>query len=163
MRIAMTLGLLGGLAGTAAAAYALYTVGGMAPYGDRLGFGIAALALALVAAGATMLVRARPAVASLVMAGASLAGLAAISLFDINTWYVLTVPLCLLAAVVALTARGAAGRVIGSSGLRVGLLLVIAAATALGYVFGGLYVAGALGAVLVIALILQFVRPTTVL
>lgn len=163
MRIAMTLGLLGGLAGTAAAAYALYTVGGTAPYSDRLGFGIAALALALVAAGATMLVRARPAVASLVMAGASLAGLAAISLFDINTWYVLTVPLCLLAAVVALTARGAAGRVIGSSGLRVGLLLVIAAATALGYVFGGLYVAGALGAVLVIALILQFVRPTTVL
>jgi hypothetical protein len=45
----------------------------------------------------------------------------------------------------------------------VGLLLVIAAATALGYVFGGPYVAGALGAVLVIALILQFVRPTTVL
>jgi hypothetical protein len=161
MRIAMTLGLLGGLAGTAATAYALYAVGGTAPYSDRLGFGIAALALALVAGGGAPLARARPAAGSLVMAGASLAGFVAISLFDINTWYVVTVPLCLLAAVVALTARDAAGRAAGSGGLRVGLLLVIAAATAVGYVFGGLIVAGALGAVLAIALILQFVRPTT--
>ena len=160
MRVATTLGVLGGLAGTAAAAYALFTVGGTAPYSDRLAFGIAALVLAVVAGAAGLVVRARPATGSLVMAGASLAGLVSISLFDINTWYMVTVPLCLLAAVIALSVRDATGRAAPGS-LRVGLLLVLAAATALGYFFGGLIVAGALGAVLLIALILQFARPTT--
>lgn len=99
---AVLLGLLGGLVGAASALAALASAGDMAGAGGRAGFGWAALVLAAVAAAGATLVRRRPRLSVIALVAGSSLGIAAMSLFDINTFYVAAVPLCWIAAVLAL-------------------------------------------------------------
>jgi hypothetical protein len=100
--ITTVLGVLGGLAGTGSAAVALVRHGGDVHYADRAGFGWAAVALGLAAVAGALLIPTRPGLASALLAGGSILGFVAINLFDINTYYVLAVPLCIVAALLAL-------------------------------------------------------------
>jgi hypothetical protein len=100
-RAAVVAGVLGGGLGIGTASAALIDLGGVAPYGTRIGCGWAALLLAAAAAagGALLPTRRRLAV-GLLLAG-STAGSAAMALFSINTWYFAALPLCWLAAGIA--------------------------------------------------------------
>ena len=99
---AVPLGLLGGLVGMASALTALVAVGDMAGSGERAGWGWAALVLAALAAAGAAVARARPRLACAALIAGSSLGMAAMSLFDINTFYVAAVPLCWIAAALAL-------------------------------------------------------------
>lgn len=99
---AVAVGLLGGGVGVASAASALLEVGRVAPYSERAGFGWAALALAgLAMAGGGLARTHRRLAVGLLLAG-SIAGSAAMALFWLNSWYVAALPLCWLAAALAL-------------------------------------------------------------
>jgi hypothetical protein len=97
-----SLSVLGGLIGVGSAVYALTTVGGVVPYSDRVSMGYSAIALSVAAGGAGLLAARRPATSAAITVGAGLVGGVAINLFYINTYYILAVPLWLIAAVVAL-------------------------------------------------------------
>jgi hypothetical protein len=99
---AVPLGLLGGLVGMASALTALVAVGEVAGAGERVGWGWAALVLAALAAAGATVARARPRLACAALIAGSSLGMAAMSLFDINTFYVAAVPLCWIAAALAL-------------------------------------------------------------
>ena len=102
--IALVPGLagLGSLVGAVSAVYALLSVGGLDPYAQRAGLGWAALVLALGAGAAGVLARRRPVAGAAAMIAAGLLGTLAMNLFSINTFYVLAVPLWLVAAFAAL-------------------------------------------------------------
>jgi hypothetical protein len=97
-----SLAVLGGLIGAGSAVYALIAVGGVVPNTDRVSMGYAAMALSGAAGAAGLLAARRPATSAAIMVVAGLLGGVAINLFNINTYYVLAVPLWLIAAVVAL-------------------------------------------------------------
>ena len=99
---AVAVGLLGGGIGVAAAASALLEVGGVTPYSERAGFGWAALALAGLAMAGGALARTRRGLAVGLLLVGSIAGSAAMALFWLNSWYVAALPLCWLAAALAL-------------------------------------------------------------
>ncbi len=99
---AVAVGLLGGGIGVASAASALLEVGRVAPYSERAGFGWAALALAGLALAGGALVRTHRRLAVGLLLLGSTAGSAAMALFWINSWYVAALPLCWLAAALAL-------------------------------------------------------------
>jgi hypothetical protein len=100
-RAAALLGLLGGLVAMASAAVALATPS-PTDSGGRAWFGWAALALAAIATSSTSLVQAQPRLAAAGLVAGSSLGLVAISLFDINTYYPVALPLCWIAAALAL-------------------------------------------------------------
>ena len=100
--ITTVLGALGGLAAIWSAAGALVLRSGDVYHAERAAFGWAALALGLAALAGALLIRTRPGLASALLAGGSILGFLAINLFDINTYYALAVPLCLIAALLAL-------------------------------------------------------------
>ena len=99
---AVAVGLLGGGIGVASAASALLEVGRVAPYSGRAGFGWAALALAGLALAGGALARTRRGLAVGLLVVGSAAGTAAMALFWINSWYLAALPLCWLAAALAL-------------------------------------------------------------
>ena len=99
---AVALGLLGGGIGVMNAAAALLEVGGEAPYSGRAGFGWAALALAALATAGGSLARSRRAAAAGLLILGSTAGTVAMGLFWLNSWYAASLPLCWLAAALAL-------------------------------------------------------------
>lgn len=95
------IGLLGGGVGIATALQAIAERGTEAPYDTRIGYAGAALLLAAfaLAGGALLPSRPRPAVGLLLLG--STAGCLAMALFAINTWYFVSLPLCWLAAALA--------------------------------------------------------------
>lgn len=162
MRTGMVLGILGGLAGLGASvlAFFVYMVEGLNgtgnPLAPRLGFLVAAFILALVVVFGGILAPRRPEPASVLMVGGSVIGTIAISLFYLNTWYALAVPLCLLAAALALNGAGSGA---GAVSLRALVLILIVAAA-----IGSYWIAGLLGVVVFAALFvlvgaLQMARP----
>jgi hypothetical protein len=107
--LATALGLLGGLAGAASALAALRAHAGDPLYTDRTALGLAALVLALAVAASSLLIPPHPRLAAALLIPGSLLGFSAINLYDINTLYILILPTCWLAAVLALAARPSAG------------------------------------------------------
>lgn len=101
---AVLLGLLGGLVGIVSALAALVAAGDVTMTGasGRVGLGWAALVLAALAAAGASVARARPRLACAALVAGSALGLVAMSLFDINTFYVAAVPLCWIAGALAL-------------------------------------------------------------
>jgi hypothetical protein len=104
MRLARLMGVLGGTIGVYSATAELLAVGDTWPYETRVGFGVAALVLAVVAGASGVLVSGRPRACAAVMAFSGLLGAVAVNLFYINTAYVLAVPFWLLGATLALVA-----------------------------------------------------------
>jgi hypothetical protein len=161
--LGVLLGGIGALAGLAAAGYAfvIYMVEGLNgmgnPYADRVGFGIAAFVLALVAAVGAVLLYRRPELGSLLMVAGSILGAVAINLFYINTWYVASVPLCLLGAILALAAVGKSAGAITMRWLTLAVALASAVAA---YFFAGWVAAAILGAILVLGLALVLLPAT---
>jgi hypothetical protein len=88
-----------------------------------------------------------------VLAGGFL-GTAAISLFSINTWYALAIPLCSLGAILVLNA--AKGPT--AAALRWVVLVLLASAVVAGYFVAGWLGAVIFGAVLMIAVVLMLTR-----
>lgn len=95
--------VLGGAVAGVSALVALLHRAGDPAYGGRAVFGWAALALALVAAAGGGLAPTRPGLAAAPLLLGSLLGFVAINLFDIDTFYFVAMPLCWLAAALALT------------------------------------------------------------
>lgn len=162
MRTGLVLGLLGALAGISASVYGffIYLVGGLNgtgnPYVARVGWLLAAFALAVVAGVGGALATRRPQLASLLMVGGSLLGTAAISLFYINTWYALAVPLCLLGAALALNGPRVAP---GAAIARWLLLALLAGAAVASYWVVGVLGVAVLAGLFVVAAALQLTRP----
>jgi hypothetical protein len=100
--IAIVLGVLGGIVGLVSAITAFVAVGGEAAYSARLWAGWAALLLALAATAAAVLISNRPTLASLAMLISGILGFVCINLFYINTFYVVAVPLWIVATALAL-------------------------------------------------------------
>jgi hypothetical protein len=100
-------GLLGGGLGIATALLAITERSTEHPYDARVGFALAALALASLAfaGGALLPSRPRPAIGMLLVGSA--AGCVAMAFFTIATWYFVALPLCWFAAAIAV-ARAAA-------------------------------------------------------
>jgi hypothetical protein len=96
--------LLGGVIGVVSAASGLLAVQGVVPYTERVGFGYAALVLAVIAGAAGLSAAKWSRASAAIIVGAGVAGAVAINLFYINTYYLLAVPPWLTAAVAALMA-----------------------------------------------------------
>lgn len=96
------LAMLGAVVGGANAVLALVRVGGNPNYHARVGFGWAALVLALIARLTPLMRGQRRVLASVLTAGAGLSGAVASTLFDIDTFYVVAVPLWLASPMVLL-------------------------------------------------------------
>ncbi len=156
MRAGMFFGILGVVVGVSVAAFALlvYVFNGTNspgnPYASRLGFGVAAFALALLPGIGASLLRARPDVGSLLLVVGSVGGTLAMSAFNAGAafWYALAVPLCLLGAFLALRAAMPSPSV---TLLRALVLLLLAAGVVAGYSFGGAFDAVVFAVPLVIA------------
>lgn len=163
--IAIIIGLGGALVGMLAAGYGfvLYLVEGTNgvenPLAARVGFDIAAFLLAGVAAVGAGLASRRPLVGGALMTLGSVLGFAAMSLFNINTWYILAVPLCLLGALLLLdTVAWPTKPPISALVWRILLIALLVAITVVGYFVAGLMAAVVLGALVLVALLLG-VRP----
>ncbi len=105
-RLVLLVGATGGIIGAITAGAALLTVGGEPVSSTRVGFGWSALLLAIVAAGGGLLATRRPGAGGAVMLLAGLAGTALITLFSINTVYVLAMGCWLVGAVLAFRQPG---------------------------------------------------------
>ncbi len=163
--LAIIIGLGGALVGMLAAGYGfvLYLVEGTNgvenPLAARVGFDIAAFALAGVAAAGALLASRRPVVGGALMLLGSVFGLAAISAFSINTWYILAVPLCLLSALLVLdTVPWPATLSFPALAWRIVLLALLVAFAVAGYVVVGALAALVLGALALVELAL-WIRP----
>ncbi|HEX6817461.1 MAG TPA: hypothetical protein VF120_03740 [Ktedonobacterales bacterium] len=163
--VAILVGLGGALVGMLAAGYGfvLYMVeatNGMEnPLAARIGFDIAAFVLAGMAAVGAVLSSRRPLVGSALMTLGSVLGLAAISLFTINTWYILAVPLCLVSALLLVeTVPWPATPSFPALAWRIFLLALLVAMAVVGYFVAGMLAAMVLGALAVLALVLG-IRP----
>ncbi len=99
--VGSAVGLLGGSIGIATALLAVAEWGSEPPYTARIGFAGAALLLAAaaLAGGAFLPSRPRRAIGMLLLG--STAGCLAMVSFTINTWYFVSLPLCWLAAALA--------------------------------------------------------------
>jgi hypothetical protein len=86
-RTPAVVGALGGAVCAYTAVRAILAVGGDPAYAGRLGFGIAAFALGLLATFAAPVATVRPRLAALIMLLAGTLGFVAINLYYINTWY----------------------------------------------------------------------------
>ncbi len=104
-RSALILGFAGGVIAIASSISALLTVGGNPQYQSRLWTGWLTLVLSVLAAIAAILIVRRPVAASIVMALSGLAGFLCINLYYINTWYVLALPVWLVALILAVSSQ----------------------------------------------------------
>jgi hypothetical protein len=86
-RAPAVIGALGGAVCAYSAVRGLLAVGGDPDYSSRLGFGIVAFVLGLLATFAAPLATVRPRLAALTMLLAGTLGFLAINLYYINTWY----------------------------------------------------------------------------
>jgi hypothetical protein len=102
--IAITLGVLGGLVGAASAFAALRHHASDSLYAGRSALGGIALALGLIAAVGGLLIPTRPRLAATFLLLGSLLGFVAMNFYDINTVYILALPVCWIAAAIALVA-----------------------------------------------------------
>jgi hypothetical protein len=100
-RIAAALALAGAGIGVSSATAAFLAVGGDPAYQSRLAFGSAALILAALAGAAGLLAATRPSLSALGILLGGFLGAVAINLYYINTFYLLAVPLWVLAAALA--------------------------------------------------------------
>jgi hypothetical protein len=105
-RLALASGVAGGLIGVASAGVAMQAVSSDPVYAGRVGFGWAALLLAVVAAVGGLLAIRRPRAGGTLMLVSGLTGSVSISLFFINTVYLLALPLWLIGAVLAFQSAG---------------------------------------------------------
>jgi drug/metabolite transporter (DMT)-like permease len=96
------LAVLGSLIGGGSAVQALVVVGRDPAYQSRLSAGLAALLAALLAAAAALLFGRRPGRTGLLILLSGIVGVVAISLFYINTFYVLAAPFWLASAMLSL-------------------------------------------------------------
>lgn len=95
------IGLLGGGVGIATAVLAVAERGAETPYNTRIGFvGVALLFAALALAGGGLL-PSRPRLAIGILFLGSPAGCLAMAFFTVDTWYFISLPLCWLAAALA--------------------------------------------------------------
>jgi hypothetical protein len=99
--IAIALGILASLIGVLSAMSALSGVGADPAYSARLWAGWASLILALLAGLAAIFMTTRPRAASLTMLISGILGFVCISLYYIDTLYMLAVPLWFIGAVLA--------------------------------------------------------------
>lgn len=104
--IAIILGVLAGIIALISALSAFAAVGGDAAYSTRLWAAWAGLILAVLAGAAALFITTRPIAASIIMLISGIAGFVCMNLFYINTWYVLAIPLWIIAAALgAISAR----------------------------------------------------------
>lgn len=97
---------LGGVIAVLSAIQAIVQVGGDAAYRERLPFGLVALLAGALLIVAGFDARRHPIRGAATLALAGLAGSIAINLFYINTFYVLSLPLALVAAIAAIFSAG---------------------------------------------------------
>jgi hypothetical protein len=102
---ALILGVAGGVIAIASVVSALLAVGGNPQYQSRLWVAWLALALSLLAGIAAILIVRRPVAASIVMSLSGLAGFLCINLYYINTWYVLALPIWLIALIIGVSSQ----------------------------------------------------------
>ena len=144
--VAAVLVVLGGLGAAASAASAFSTVGNDVAYAERIGMGVAALLLAVLAILSVAAFRYYPKSAGLTALLAALGGAFAINAYYINTLYVPTLLLWVPGAILALisdpprAALNQPARII----LLVAFAALLIAAIVLGGVVPGLLVAAAL-------------------
>jgi hypothetical protein len=100
--IAIALGLLASLIGVFSAISAISAEGGDPAYSFRLWAGGASLVLAILAGVAAIFMTTRPRAASLIMLFSGILGFVCISLYHIDTFYMLAVPLWFIGTVLAL-------------------------------------------------------------
>lgn len=100
--LAIVLGLIGSVIAVWSALSAFRAVGSDPAYSYRLWAVWAALLLPVLAAIATLFLRTRPIVASILILVFGIAGAVCINLFYINTFYVLAIPFWILAVAVGL-------------------------------------------------------------
>jgi hypothetical protein len=100
-RIAIVVGILASAIGVLSAISALSAVGADPAYGARLWAGWASLVLAILAGVAAILITTRPRAASISMLISGLGGFVCISLFFIDTVYILAIQLWFLSTILA--------------------------------------------------------------
>ena len=103
--VAIVLGLLGSVIGIWCALSAFQAVGTNPAYSGRLWAAWAAFLLPILAALATLFLRTHPLAAGLLIIVNGLAGAVCINLFYINTFYVLAIPLWILAVAVGIASH----------------------------------------------------------
>lgn len=161
MRTGVALGILGALAGITASAYAfvIYMVNGLNgtgnPYASRVGYCIAAFLLAIIAGVGAALLPRQTLLGSILLVAGSILGFLSINLMYTNTWYALAVPLCLLAAILALGSLPSAT----AAPMQWTLLAILAVAVAASYFFSGWLPALIFVALLILAAAVQFLHP----
>jgi energy-coupling factor transporter transmembrane protein EcfT len=104
-RSALILGVAGGVIAIASSISALLTVGGNPQYQSRLWAGCLTLALSVLAGSAAIFIARRPVAASIVMSLSGLVGFFSINLYYINTWYILALPIWLVALILAVSSQ----------------------------------------------------------
>lgn len=109
-RSAFVLGVAGGVIAIASVVSALLIVGSNPLYQSRLWIGWLTLALSVLAGIAAILIVRRPVAASIVMSLSGLLGFLCINLYYINTWYVLALPVWLVALILAVTSNAKQNR-----------------------------------------------------
>jgi hypothetical protein len=105
MRIAPIVSAAGGVVGIVSVVSGLAGEGGTAPYAERFAFAGLALVLAAAAGAAPGWRRLSARAAGLIVFPAGLIGFLATQLWFINTYYVLALPLWLIASVALVSAR----------------------------------------------------------
>ncbi|MGZ3663866.1 MAG: hypothetical protein ACXVDA_05165 [Ktedonobacterales bacterium] len=162
MRTGVVLGILGALAGVTASAYAflIYMINGLNgtgnPYASRVGYCIAAFILAIIAGVGAALLPRQPVLGSILLVAGSILGFISINLMYTNTWYALAIPLCILAAILALGSLPIAA----AAPMQWALLAILAAAVVASYFFGGWLPALIFAALLILAAAVQFLHPS---
>ncbi|HEV2656546.1 MAG TPA: hypothetical protein VGT82_16385 [Ktedonobacteraceae bacterium] len=104
-RSALVLGVAGSVISIASVISALLTVGSDPLYQSRLWVGWLTLALSALAGSAAILIVRRPVAASIVMSLSGLLGFLCINLYYINTWYILALPIWLVALILAVSSQ----------------------------------------------------------
>ncbi|MGZ3582778.1 MAG: hypothetical protein ACXWP6_08595, partial [Ktedonobacterales bacterium] len=158
----VVLGILGALAGVTASAYAflIYMINGLNgtgnPYASRVGYCIAAFILAIIAGVGAALLPRQTVLGSILLVAGSILGFVSINLMYTNTWYALAIPLCILAAILALGSLPIAA----AAPMQWALLAILAAAVVASYFFGGWLPALIFAALLILAAAVQFLHPS---
>ncbi|MGZ3638367.1 MAG: hypothetical protein ACXVCX_11095 [Ktedonobacterales bacterium] len=162
MRRRVTVGLLGALIGVTASAYAFvrYVVSGpnglSNPYTGGADHYVAAFILAIIAGVGAALLPRQTVLGSILLVAGSILGFISINLMYTNTWYALAIPLCILAAILALGSLPIAA----AAPMQWALLAILAAAVVASYFFGGWLPALIFAALLILAAAVQFLHPS---
>lgn len=101
-RFGALIGVLGGIAAVVAVVSGFAAIGADPLYEPRWGFGVAALALGVIAGISGLIPRLHPAAAGVLMFVAGMLGFLSTLVWYLNTWYVVALPLWLLGALLLL-------------------------------------------------------------